>query len=117
MVEFHAMPSQGVFHYLTTEAVYIYLRDYIQDEGFAPSLREIAAGCDLSVSNVVYHLKRLQQWGFIARAPHKARTILLVDGEPQPAREAQLKRQLALTQGRGGRPQRRYVRRREAVIS
>jgi SOS-response transcriptional repressor LexA len=117
MIEFQAMPTQGVFHYSTTEAVYLYLRDYIQREGFAPSLREISAGCDLSVSTVVYHLNRLQEWGFIARASNRARTILLLDEEPEPAREAQLKTQVAQAQGRGGRHQRRYVRRREAMVS
>lgn len=68
-------------YFAKTEAVYTFIRDYAGQEGFAPSLRDIAHGCGLGRTTVLYHLHRLLQWGLIRRSPGKARTIILVDSE------------------------------------
>jgi SOS-response transcriptional repressor LexA len=68
-------------HHSTTEAVYAFIEAYIQNEGLAPSIREIAAGCHLSRATVPYHLNRLDAWGWIVLLPGKARGIVLVDKE------------------------------------
>lgn len=79
MSEFRAIPKDEFIHCTTTEEVYGFVRDYRRREGFAPSIREIAEGCGIGLATVVYHLKRLGKWGFIKRAPGKARSLLLVE--------------------------------------
>ncbi|CAG0994087.1 hypothetical protein ARNL5_03481 [Anaerolineae bacterium] len=49
----------------STEQVYAFIRDYIGQNNFAPSVRDIAKGCYLSVSAVLRHLDRLEAWGHI----------------------------------------------------
>lgn len=70
-------------HSAQTEAVYAFIRDYVWQEGYAPSIREIAQGCRLGRTTVLYHLHRLVQWRLIRRSPGKARTIILVDSDNQ----------------------------------
>src|SRR5262245_14323535 len=82
-------PREHLAHYAQTEAVYAFIRDYVWQEGFSPSLRDIAQGCRLGRTTVLYHLHRLLQWGLIRRAPGKARSIILVDDERKTRREAQ----------------------------
>lgn len=49
----------------STEQVYAFICDYIGQNNFAPSVRDIAQGCYLSVSAVLRHLDRLEAWGHI----------------------------------------------------
>jgi repressor LexA len=79
MMDFHNTRTNGPTHYTTSEVVYGFIQDYVHQEGFPPSLSEIAEGCGLDISTVVYHLKRLRLWGFIRQTSGKARRILLVD--------------------------------------
>ena len=62
----------------TTEAVYAFLCRYHATHGYAPTLREIAHGCYMSVSNVVRHLDKLEMERLIEREPSKARGIRVV---------------------------------------
>jgi SOS-response transcriptional repressor LexA len=78
-------------HGSTTEIVYKFIQDYIQREGIAPSIREIAEGCYLGRSTVQRHLDRLAAWGWIIQRPGRARGIVLVDrpaasSRPKPTR-------------------------------
>ncbi len=73
------MPGGKITHFATSEVVYTFIRDYLAQEGYAPSLNDIARGCGLGRTTVLYHLHRLKQWGLIRRAPGKARSIVLVD--------------------------------------
>lgn len=66
-------------HNSTTEAVYQFIQEYIQREGIAPSIREIAEACYLGRSTVPRHLDRLAAWGWIVQRPGRARGIVLVD--------------------------------------
>jgi repressor LexA len=62
----------------TQKSVYRFIRHFIETEGYAPSLREIAEGCYLSVGNVTRYLDRLELRGLIYREPGKARSIQLL---------------------------------------
>ena len=65
-----------------TARVLDYVRLYISERnGVAPSIREIATGCFISVSQVSTHLEILEAYGVIRRAPGRARAIWLVDKE------------------------------------
>jgi len=59
-----------------TSRVYKYLQTYIEQHGYAPSLREIMDGAGISSTSVVnYHLNRLVVLGLIRRDSGKARAI------------------------------------------
>lgn len=73
-------------HTSTTEAVYKFICEYWEQEGSAPSIREIAAACYLGRSTVQRHLDRLAAWGWIIQRPGRARGIVLVDRENEPDR-------------------------------
>ena len=57
-----------------------YIKDYISEHRYSPSIRDIAGGCGLSSTSVVnYHLNKLENKGIISRDRHKARTIIVHD--------------------------------------
>ncbi len=66
-----------------TELVYRFIRKYINENGFAPTLREIADGCFMGRSSVMRHLDRLDAWGLIIRDPGKARGMRLGKKKPK----------------------------------
>jgi len=67
----------------TTQVVYLFLKDYIKQHTYPPSLREIAEGCYLSVAGVLRHLDHLEWEGKLRREPARARGITLVDEDEQ----------------------------------
>jgi DNA-binding MarR family transcriptional regulator len=65
-----------------TARVLEYLRLVINERnGAAPSMREIANGCYMAVSQVSTHLEILEAYGLIRRAPGRARAIWLVGSD------------------------------------
>ncbi len=64
-----------------TDVVYDFIKDYIQEHAYPPTLREIARGCYISTSGVTRHLDRLEQKGKIYREPGRARGIRLLEEE------------------------------------
>ena len=63
-----------------TARVLEYVRLYISERnGVAPSMREIANGCFISVSQVATHLEILEAYGVIRRTPGRARAIWLLN--------------------------------------
>jgi SOS-response transcriptional repressor LexA len=62
----------------TTETIYRFLEDYADEHGGSPTVREIAAGCFVSVGTVMRHLDRMENLGWISRQPGKARSIRLL---------------------------------------
>ncbi|HYT44396.1 MAG TPA: S24 family peptidase [Methylomirabilota bacterium] len=52
-----------------------YVREYQEQEGFSPSLREI--GRALGITNVAYHVNALKKRGLIDLQPRKGRSIQL----------------------------------------
>ncbi|MDQ7030320.1 MAG: LexA family transcriptional regulator [Ardenticatenia bacterium] len=55
-----------------------FIADYHRQHGVAPTVREIQAGCHLSTTSLVdYHLRRLEEKGYIERIRRSARGIVL----------------------------------------
>lgn len=60
--------------------IYDYLAEFIEDNGYAPSLEEIAARFGLSsVATVHEHLENLESKGAVRRDPHRSRAIELTE--------------------------------------
>jgi REP element-mobilizing transposase RayT len=63
------------------QAILDFVRGYLRDRGFPPTLREIGTALGLSnVSAVRGHLAALEKKGFISKDPDKARSIRIVGG-------------------------------------
>ena len=57
-----------------------FIRDFIDDRGYAPTVRDIMRGCSLSSTAVVqHHLNVLEREGHIHRDPEVFRSIQLAD--------------------------------------
>jgi repressor LexA len=57
-----------------------FIRDFIDDRGYAPTVRDILKGCDISSTAVVqHHLNILEREGCIHRDPEIFRSIKLLD--------------------------------------
>lgn len=63
----------------TIQAVYGYIRVYLHQWGYAPSIREIARECYMSTANVYRYLDWLEARGYITRQSGVARSIRLVE--------------------------------------
>ena len=58
-----------------------FLRDFIGEKDYPPSIRDIQQGCEISSTSVVdYNLKRLEERGYIRRDREVSRAIELLDG-------------------------------------
>ena len=69
--------------------IYDYLAEFIESNGYAPSLEEIAARFGLSsVATVHEHLENLEEKGAVRRDPHRSRAIELTDGGGRGPRES-----------------------------
>lgn len=66
-----------------TEQVYKFLHNYISRNEMSPSIREIANGCYINVGTVMRHLDKLEGQGRIMRDLGKARSIRLVNHNPE----------------------------------
>jgi len=57
-----------------------FIRNFLDKQGYAPTVRDIARGCNISTPSVVqYHLNTLEQQGYIHRDPEVFRSIQLVE--------------------------------------
>ncbi len=57
-----------------------YIRDFMNSNGYSPTLEEIADHFQLASLNGVYkHLRNLEERGFIRRLPNQSRSIELID--------------------------------------
>lgn len=62
------------------QRIYDYIKDFIAQHGYPPSVREIAEAVNLkSPSTVHFHLKALEEAGVITRSSGKTRSIVLVE--------------------------------------
>ena len=69
----------------TLEGLLTFIREYIHENGYSPSLREISDGCYLGRSTVMRYLDKLEARGRISRAIGKARSIAVCEArEIQP---------------------------------
>ena len=63
------------------QAILDFLRQFIRDKDYPPSIRDIQLGCDISSTSVVdYNLKALERLGSIRRDREVSRAIELLDG-------------------------------------
>ena len=63
------------------------IRKLLEEQGFAPSLREIGKAANLkSTSSVQHQLHALESKGFIRRDPNKGRAIELVETQDGTSR-------------------------------
>ncbi len=57
-----------------------FLRSYMREHGYPPSVRDVVTGCDLSSTSVAdYNLRILERQGHIKRDSERARTIVLTE--------------------------------------
>ena len=68
-----------------TLEVFQFIRDYIEEKGFSPTLREISVGCLMSRGNLPSYLGRLEGLGWVVREYNIPRSIRL--GDDAPSRE------------------------------
>jgi len=57
-----------------------FIRKFLDERGYAPTVRDIARGCNISTPSVVqHHLNKLEKQGYIHRDPQVFRSIQLVE--------------------------------------
>jgi SOS-response transcriptional repressor LexA len=61
----------------TLDAVFAFIATHIEENGYAPSQREIAKQCYIAPSSVPRYLDRLEMQGRIIREEGRARSIRL----------------------------------------
>jgi repressor LexA len=62
------------------QKILAFLSDYLQDNGYPPSIREIGAAAGISSTSVVsYNLRRLEERGYLSREPDVSRGLRLSD--------------------------------------
>lgn len=67
-------------HNDTRERIFVFLHDFFAERGYAPTVRDILKGCDISSTAVVqHHLDVLERDGKIHRDPEVFRSIRLAD--------------------------------------
>ena len=70
----------------TRKKVFDYIRDTIDQKGVAPSVREICRAVDVkSTSTVQYHIKALEEAGYIQRGDANQKRSLTISGRNQRA--------------------------------
>lgn len=74
----------------TRESILEFIRTFRRDNGYSPSVREVARHCGIKSPSVVqYHLDQLQQTGFITKDKDRSRSVGVV-GETRQAAEVPL---------------------------
>ena len=64
--------------------IYDYIKWFLRERSYPPSVREIAAAVGLkSPSTVHFHLKAMEEQGFLTRRQGRTRSIALVDPEKE----------------------------------
>ena len=64
-----------------------FIRDFMDEHQFPPTVRDIQAGCEISSTSVVdYNLHILQRGEHLRRLPEVSRGIELLDGGPRGSR-------------------------------
>jgi repressor LexA len=71
------------------QSVLAYISDFIEENGYPPSIREIGAATSIrSTSNVVHHLQQLEMQGYVSRDREVSRGVRLTPaGQTQTMQE------------------------------
>jgi len=68
-----------------------FIRSFLVDRGYPPTIRDILSGCGISSTSVVdYNLNILEKVGYIRRQPEVSRGIELLDRSPAPGYRLQI---------------------------
>ena len=67
-----------MIHTEVTHQVFEFICAYTEEQGFPPSITDIAQHCYISTSAVGRHLDRLEAWEWIQRQSGKARSIKIL---------------------------------------
>ncbi len=63
------------------QKIFTFLRDFLVDKGYPPTVRDVVRGCGISSTSVAnYNLNILKNRGYIRRSPDISRGIELLDG-------------------------------------
>jgi repressor LexA len=62
---------------LPGDVIYAYIKAYIEQHGYPPTIRNIATACHMGRTTVHYYLEKLEDWGWIEREPGQARSLNL----------------------------------------
>lgn len=63
------------------QRILAYIREFLEEHGYPPTVRDIQSGCDISSTSVVdYNLRLLQRYGYLRRSPEVSRGIELLAG-------------------------------------
>ncbi len=65
----------------TQRRVYEAIRAYVTENGYSPTLREIAAATGQAFSTVDYQVRQLAEKGWLRRHPNRPRALVLLDPE------------------------------------
>jgi len=61
-----------------------FIRSFLDEKGYPPTVRDIQRGCDISSTSVVdYNLNILERLGILRRDPEVSRGIELLEGRPK----------------------------------
>lgn len=64
----------------TRQRILKFIRDFLADRSYPPTVRDIVAGCHISSTSVAaYHLEVLEKEGYLRRHPDVSRGIELLD--------------------------------------
>ena len=92
----HSQPTQKQQDFLD------YIRDYIDEHGYSPTVRDLGQHFGISLNGVVCHLKALIKKGYITMPNRLARSIRLVMQSPFEVRDVSTReRTLISVQTRG----------------
>ena len=69
------------------QRILAFMRDFVDENSYPPSIRDILSGCGISSTSVVdYNLKALERMGNIRRDREVSRAIELLDGHGKRSR-------------------------------
>lgn len=63
----------------TRRTIVNFIIEFIRENGYSPSLRDIQNNCNVSLSNVHRHLEKLESEGVLKRTTSISRTIVIID--------------------------------------
>lgn len=74
------------------QKIYDYIANTVRNQGYPPSVREIGEAVGLkSPSTVHFHIKHLEELGYISKSGRKGRALTLTErAAPAPAQEAEI---------------------------
>ena len=68
----------------TQRKVFLYIKDFVENNNYPPSVRDICKAVGLSSTSTVHgHLKRLEQKGLIRRTSKMSRAIEILDADSE----------------------------------